>query len=168
MEEITKVLEELKSVTGKTDVQSEVRKKELTQWIADHKEGHEKEIDAFMESWLADMETENEEIKQVALREQISDKAYKLIPWSYIAKNYFGKSVMVDATCQRLPCQRQGLHFDRRSKENTEPRTLRNRHIHRLISYCVVYVDIYFTPPRRRASDGAFQSSHTNLDNCTQ
>ena len=93
MEEITKVLEELKSVTGKTDVQSEVRKKELTQWIADHKEGHEKEIDAFMEIWLADMETENEEIKQVALREQISDKAYKLIPWSYIAKNYFGKSV---------------------------------------------------------------------------
>ena len=93
MEEITKVLEELKSVTGKTDVQSEVRKKELTQWIADHKEGHEKEIDAFMENWLADMETENEEIKQVALREQISDKAYKLIPWSFIAKNYFGKSV---------------------------------------------------------------------------
>jgi len=46
-----------------------------------------------MEIWLADMETENEEIKQVALREQISDKAYKLIPWSYIAKNYFGKSV---------------------------------------------------------------------------
>jgi len=93
MEEITKVLEELKSVTGKTDARSEARKKELTQWIADHKEGHEKEIDAFMENWLADMETENEEIKQVALREQISDKAYKLIPWSYIAKNYFGKSV---------------------------------------------------------------------------
>ncbi|MDO4981445.1 MAG: DUF5053 domain-containing protein [Prevotellaceae bacterium] len=93
MEEITKVLEELKSVTGKTDARSEARKKELTQWIADNKAGHEKEIDAFMEIWLADMETENEEIKQVALREQISDKAYKLIPWSYIAKNYFGKSV---------------------------------------------------------------------------
>ena len=93
MEEITKVLEELKSVTGKTDARSEARKKELTQWIADNKAGHEKEIDVFMEIWLADMETENEEIKQVALREQISDKAYKLIPWSYIAKNYFGKSV---------------------------------------------------------------------------
>lgn len=93
MEEITKVLEELKSVTGKTDARSEAKKNELTQWIADHKEGHEKEIDAFMETWLADMEAENEKIKHAALREQISDKAYKLIPWSYIAKNYFGKSV---------------------------------------------------------------------------
>ena len=93
MEDIKKVLEELKTVTRKTDVQSEARKRELTQWISDHKNGHEKEIDVFMETWLSDMEKENEEIKKAALREQISDKAYKLIPWSYIAKNYFGKSV---------------------------------------------------------------------------
>ena len=39
------------------------------------------------------MEADNEDIKQQALREQINDKAYKLIPWSYIAKEYFGKSV---------------------------------------------------------------------------
>lgn len=69
MKGITKVLEELKSVTGKTDAQSEARKKELTQWIADHKEGHEKEIDTFMETWLADMEAENEEIKKMVLHE---------------------------------------------------------------------------------------------------
>ena len=93
MEEITKVLEELKAVTGNYDMQSEAKKAELMQWIVEHKEGHEKEIEAFMEEWLANMEVENEEIKKVAIREQISEKAYKLIPWSYIAKNYFGKSV---------------------------------------------------------------------------
>lgn len=93
MEEITKVLEELKAVTGNSDMQSGARKAELMQWIVEHKEGHEKEIEAFMEEWLANMEVENEEIKKVAIREQISEKAYKLIPWSYIAKNYFGKSV---------------------------------------------------------------------------
>lgn len=93
MEKITKVLEELKSVTGKTDERSEARKNELTQWIAAHKKGHEKEIEDFMGNWLDGMEAENEEIKKMAIREQISDKAYKLIPWSYIAKNYFGKSV---------------------------------------------------------------------------
>ena len=93
MEEITKVLEELKAVTGNYDMQSGAKKAELMQWIVEHKEGHEKEIEAFMEEWLANMEVENEEIKKVAIREQISEKAYKLIPWSYIAKNYFGKSV---------------------------------------------------------------------------
>lgn len=69
MKEITKVLEELKSVTGKTDAQSEARKKELTQWLVEHKEGHEEEINAFMEKWLADMEAKNEEIKKMVLRE---------------------------------------------------------------------------------------------------
>ena len=93
MEEITKVLEELKAVTGNYDMQSGAKKAELMQWIVEHKEGHEKEIEAFMEEWLANMEVENEEIKKAAIREQISEKAYKLIPWSYIAKNYFGKSV---------------------------------------------------------------------------
>ena len=93
MEEITKVLEELKAVTGNYDMQSGAKKAELMQWIVEHKEGHEKEIEAFMEEWLANMEVENEEIKKAAIREQISEKAYKLIPWSYIAKNYFRKSV---------------------------------------------------------------------------
>ena len=46
-----------------------------------------------MENWLCEMEADNEDIKTEALRSQMDDKAYKLIPWSYIAKNYFGKSV---------------------------------------------------------------------------
>ena len=46
-----------------------------------------------MEIWLCEMEADNETIKKEVLRAQMDDKAYKLIPWSYIAKEYFGKSV---------------------------------------------------------------------------
>lgn len=93
MEEIRKVMEEFKSLAELSDAVSESRKDELVEWLVAHKEGHEEEIDAFLEKWLCDMETDVEDIKQQALREQINDKAYKLIPWSYIAKEYFGKSV---------------------------------------------------------------------------
>ena len=93
MEDIRDVMLELKSLAGSHDQQSGKRKAELTKWLCAHKEGHEQEIDAFMESWLCDMEADNEEIKQQAIRLQLNDKAYKLIPWSYIAREYFGKSV---------------------------------------------------------------------------
>ena len=65
-------MEEFKSLAGLSDTASESRKEELAGWLVEHKQGHEEEIDAFL---------------------QINDKAYKLIPWSYIAKEYFGKSV---------------------------------------------------------------------------
>lgn len=93
MEEIRKVMEEFKSLAGLSDTASESRKDELAGWLVEHKQGHEEEVDAFLEQWLCEMEADNEDIKQQALREQINDKAYKLIPWSYIAKEYFGKSV---------------------------------------------------------------------------
>ena len=86
-------MNELKALAGKDDAASCARKEELTEWLAAHKAGNEQEIDAFMESWLCEMEADNEDIKTEALRSQMDDKAYKLIPWSYIAKNYFGKSV---------------------------------------------------------------------------
>ena len=93
MEEIRKVMEELKSLAGTSDQVSENKKEELANWLVNHKEGHEDEIDSFMEKWLCEMEADVENIKKQALREQLDDKAYKLIPWSYIAKEYFGKSV---------------------------------------------------------------------------
>lgn len=91
MEDIKKVMDELRSLAG--DSTQEARKAELTEWLVAHKDGHEQEIDDFMESWLCDMEEDVEDIKLQALRGQLDDKAYKLIPWSYIAKEYFGKSV---------------------------------------------------------------------------
>jgi len=93
MEEIKKVMNELKALAGTEDAASEARKVELMEWLNNNKEGHEQMIDEFMESWLQEMEADVADIKQQALRSQFNDKAYKLIPWSYIAKEYFGKSV---------------------------------------------------------------------------
>ena len=93
MEEIRKVMEEFKSLAGLNDAVSESRREELANWLVAHKQGHEEEIDAFLEQWLCEMEADNEDIKLQALREQLDDQAYKLIPWSFIAKQYFGKSV---------------------------------------------------------------------------
>lgn len=93
MEEIKKVMEEFKTLAGKDDAASVARKNELAEWLSAHKDGNEQEIDAFMEEWLCEMEADNEDIKKEALRSQMDEKLYKLTPWSYIAKEYFGKSV---------------------------------------------------------------------------
>lgn len=85
-------MEELKALAGKDDAASSARKNELTEWLVAHKGGNEQEIDAFMESWLCEMEADNENIKKEALRKQMDEKTYKLIPWKYIAEEYFGKS----------------------------------------------------------------------------
>lgn len=89
MKEIMKAFEELKSLGS----QNETRKEELIKFIESHKEGHEEEIEKMMDQWLSEMEADNEDIKQQVLRAQMDELTYKLIPWSYIAKEYFGKSL---------------------------------------------------------------------------
>lgn len=86
-------MNELKALAGNDDAASTARRDKLTEWLVAHKTGNEQEIDAFMESWLCEMEADNEDIRREALRKQMDEKLYKLTPWSYIAKEYFGKSV---------------------------------------------------------------------------
>lgn len=93
MERIKKAIEEFKRLAGADDAASEARRQELMVWLADNKAGHEQEIDQLLEGWLSEMEADVNDIKQEALRQQLSSEAYKLIPWSYIAKEYFGKSL---------------------------------------------------------------------------
>ena len=93
MEDIKKVMEELKRLAGCIEDGVPERQAELLDWLNAHKEGHEQEIEQFMDTWLCEMEADNEDIKKKALRSQIDETLYKLIPWSYIAKEYFGKSV---------------------------------------------------------------------------
>lgn len=93
MERIKKAIEEFKRLAGADDAASEARRQELMVWLVDNKAGHEQEIDQLLEGWLTEMEADVNDIKQEALRQQLSNEAYKLIPWSYIAKEYFGKSL---------------------------------------------------------------------------
>ena len=88
MKEAKALVKELKSLMDKTDPQSEARFKEIKNWFGEHKDDETQKIfDDFMEEGLADVEVEIEDI-----RRQINDEDYRLLPISYIAKKYFGKS----------------------------------------------------------------------------
>lgn len=45
-----------------------------------------------VEHQLEYLKTTRKELEQEVLRQRMSDKVYKLTPWGYIAKEYFGKS----------------------------------------------------------------------------
>lgn len=94
MNEIDERLYEYQQLAGNDDLQSEARKEELLKWFDEHQspELHEKGR-KWMDERLSELEADVEDIKHEALRQQLSDEAYKLIPWSYIAKQYFGKSL---------------------------------------------------------------------------
>lgn len=88
MEEVNRIFEELKSLMGKADAASEARRKEIALWIkANGDKAEVKEAyNQFMTSGLRQVEVD---VK--AIRSQMDDQ-YDLLPISYIAKNYFGKS----------------------------------------------------------------------------
>ena len=81
MEDIKKLLEEYKTLAGNTDAKSEERKNEI---IA--------KLETMDKDAVADENVTRLESEVTALRSQIDAEAYKLLPISYIAKNYFNKS----------------------------------------------------------------------------
>ena len=86
--EIKKLLDESKVLAGNTDAESENRKNDI---IAKLESMDSKEVakvaDPFMEENVTRLEHE-----VGVLRNQIEAEDYKLLPISYIAKNYFNKS----------------------------------------------------------------------------
>lgn len=88
MTEVEAKLKELKELMMKDDVQSASRREEISLWL---KENKSPEVEAafhdFIDDGLTDIQTEIDDI-----RRQISDEDYRLLPLSYIAKHYFGKS----------------------------------------------------------------------------
>lgn len=90
--DIKKAIEEYKSLAGEEDAVSQARKEELAEWLSENKAGHEDEIDRLLEDWLNELESDVEDIKRQVLRKEMDEKVYKLTPWGYIAKEYFGKS----------------------------------------------------------------------------
>ena len=82
------LLSEYATLAGKDDAASEVRKNEILTYIETHTddEGREK-AQAFLTQKLDDLQ------KDVAtLRKRINDEDYRILPLSYIATHYFGKS----------------------------------------------------------------------------
>ena len=88
MKEVEKMLNELKNLMGKEDVQSAARRDEIASWMREHRSPEiEQAWSEFMEDGLTEIATEIDDI-----RHQLNDEYYKLLPLSYIAKHYFGKT----------------------------------------------------------------------------
>ncbi len=93
MNEIEKLIAELESLMGETDPQKQARFDEV---LARLKELNcpevQQKMKPFMERQLAMAREEGELVKKEILRRKMDEKVYKLTPWGYIAKEYFGKS----------------------------------------------------------------------------
>ena len=88
MNEAMKKIEELKKLVRLTDEESKRKVDEIAIWFKDHKDPQSQELfDRFMTDGLEEIEVEIADI-----RRQIEDEDYRLLPISYIAKKYFGKS----------------------------------------------------------------------------
>jgi hypothetical protein len=88
MNEAMKKIEELKKLVRLTDEESKKKVDEIAIWFKDHKDPESQELfDRFMTDGLEEIEVEIADI-----RRQIEDEDYRLLPISYIAKKYFGKS----------------------------------------------------------------------------
>lgn len=72
----------------KDDEESTARRDEISEWLKNHRSPEvEEAFKEFMEEGLAEISSEVQDI-----RRQIADEDYRLLPISYIAKKYFGKS----------------------------------------------------------------------------
>lgn len=87
MKGIETILQEYDSLAGKTDAASEARKNEIIAWLEDNADDVRDDAKAFVNAKLEGIESD-----VAALRSRISDEDYRLLPLSYIAKKYFGKS----------------------------------------------------------------------------
>lgn len=88
MTEAKKKIAELRRLVGRTDENSKKRVDEIALWFKEHTDEESQRLfDEFMEEGISEMQVELEDI-----RHQIDDEAYRLLPISYIAKKYFGKS----------------------------------------------------------------------------
>lgn len=88
MNELELKLQEYESLLGKSDADSLARKDEIVKWLDEHKsEESQDKTEALI----------NKRLKIAdgfiaSVRKQIADEDYKLLPLSYIAEHYFGKT----------------------------------------------------------------------------
>lgn len=92
MNEIERLTKELDLLMGETDPE---KRKRFDEVLSRLKELNGSEVQEKMkpvvEHQLSLAREEGALVKKI-LRERMDDKAYKLIPWKYIAEEYFGKS----------------------------------------------------------------------------
>ena len=94
MEKQESLLKEFEALMGSSRPEDISRKEEIAKILeASDSPEQQRMVKEMLCRQMEVVENNLEEVKREVLRSQIDDKAYKLIPWSYIAKEYFGKSV---------------------------------------------------------------------------
>lgn len=92
MKTTKELLAEYKSLAGLDDASSVARKEEIIKELSMRKDADGKEISTTLDTWFSEIEGELKEVKRALLRDQIDKEMSKIIPFSYIATHYFGKS----------------------------------------------------------------------------
>lgn len=88
MEETKALLNEYAALCGCDDHESKARKDEILAWLDTHADDVARDTGRMMlESKLDKLENDIETI-----RTRVDEETYRLLPLSYIAKRYFGKS----------------------------------------------------------------------------
>ncbi len=88
MENIKELMAEYRQLSRRNDAESEKRKDEIIAYIKEHATEEEKEyVGEFVTKNVANLQ-----VQVACLRAQLGEMDYKLLPISYIAKEYFGKS----------------------------------------------------------------------------
>ena len=87
------MIQEFESLIGSTNEKDIQRKEEIARWIEEHKTSEvENMVSSMAHRQMDAVEISMKEIEQEVMRSQIDDVTYKLIPWSYIAREYFHKT----------------------------------------------------------------------------
>lgn len=87
MKEAEKLIKEYGLLIGKNDAESETRKEEIVGWLMVH--GTQEDKDKAADLIRKNLQRIDTEI--LTIRQRLGD-LYNLLPVSYIAKHYFGKS----------------------------------------------------------------------------
>ena len=88
MEKAKELIKEMGALMGKSDALSEQRRQEIALWFKDNSTPENDALfDDFITKGVGQVADELESI-----RHQLEEDEYKLLPLSYIATHYFGKS----------------------------------------------------------------------------
>lgn len=88
MENAKKLIKELGVLMTKMDAKSAERRDEIAAWFKEHNTPENTALlDEFLDNGLSNLQVEVDDI-----RHMIDDEDYRLLPLSYIARKYFGKS----------------------------------------------------------------------------
>ena len=93
MDKTKELLKEFESLVGSAKHEDQKRMDEIIKQLeATDSPEQRKLVDGMVGRVLEQVDANLQEISQEILRDRIDDKAYKLIPWKYVAEEYFGKS----------------------------------------------------------------------------